>query len=771
MSRLLVLLLFVFAPCAWSQSSLEGIVINADSMSRDGRRQTVELEGNVQIVFKGNHLSCDKAVIYVGKKMLEAQGHIVMRSPSTYAEGTSLQLNYDNNTGTIYDGFVQAGQVVFEGRVIQKVGENDYIADEAHFTSCTNCAPSWGFSGRRIEAEVGGYAYIKYPVLRLYGVPVLILPAIMVPLKSARQSGLLVPAMEHTATGGIAIEDSYFWAISRSQDLTVTGKHYERRGWKGLGDYRYVLAEESKGELSGAFIRDEAFRDVTGKNKTTERWFVDYHHYYALPENYVSRVQIYSISDLLYPRDFPNELAGNGDPSLENKMSVTKNSENFNTSIEAAFYKNLLKTDPLADNSDAVNRMPEIRFALREQRLFDTDLLFRADLNYVNFAREGFGYDDVTCTGGKCSATTGSTGKQNHDGAFQVGGVNAQTGGINRDLIRVGQRLDIRPAIALPIKVGKALELVPSIQYRETQYGFNQEIEGAGENYSRSAARRYVQTDLAASTTFHRIFGDLKDDKANRWKHELEPSLTYSYIPWMRNPDHGFFGDFNDQPYSRTLEPMADSDFNSSNKIQFDYNDRVFNKRLIDLGITNRLIRKRMVNGDVEYRNVVNWRLSQSYDFREAKAEHHPQPWSAINSILNIRFDRFETYSTVSYYTYARVANTSSRVKVMDDTKKRYLQLSYTHNYTITNGNNVDTGSETETTGIGAGWTSRWFDFAGQMDYSNLTYKIQSWGYMATFKPPGDCWGIMLMHKQLIGAEPEIRFNFKFEFGGEKNKG
>lgn len=767
MPHLLALLLFVVSPWAWSQSSLDGIVINADTMSRDGRRQIVELEGNVQIVFKGNHLSCDKAIIYIGKKIVDAEGHVVMRNPTTYAEGSSVSLNYENNTGTFYNSFVQAGQVVFEGRVIQKTGENDYIADESQFTSCTNCAPSWSFSGKRIEAEIGGYAYIKYPLLRIYGVPVFILPAILIPLKSARQSGLLVPRLGFSGTGGLSIEDSYFWAISRSQDFTGTVKKYEKRGWKGLGDYRYVMTELSKGQLQGAYMRDEAFRDQTGKNITTGRWFVDYHHYFALPENYISRVQFYSISDLLYPRDFPEEITGNGDPALENKMSITKNSENWSSSVEASLYKNLLKTDTLADNTDAVHRMPEIRVAMKERRVFDTNLLFRANLQYVNFSRDGFGYDDVTFDGTNYREKTDpSTGKQLHDGKFNV----SHTGAIERDLIRTGQRLDIRPTLSYPFKLGRALEIVPSVQYRETQYAFTQELANGVDNYSPTAARRYLQTDVAASTTFHRVFGDLKDVSATRWKHEIEPSLTYSQIPWMRNPDHGFFGDFNNQSYSRTFEPIADSDFNSANKIQFDYNDRVFNKRLIDLGFTNRLIRKRFVNGEPEYRNVVNWRISQSYDFREAQSAHRPQPWSTINNILNVRLERFETYTTVNYYPYAGVTNTSARLKIMNEGGKRYGQLGYTHKYTITNDNIIDSGSETETINVGAGWVSKYFDFVGQVDYSSLTYKVQSWGYLATFKPPGECWGIIVDHKQLIGAAPTIFFNFNFEFGGEKNK-
>ena len=209
---------------AHAQSVTDGVLINADSMFRDVEKRSVRLDGHVQIVFQGQHLSCDHATLDLKNQKLVAEGNIILTSDKVHVEGVRIEFNYKQNTGFIYRGFVQSGQVVFEGDLIEKVDKDHYLATNGDYTACETCPAGWSFSGRKIDAEIGGYARIKRPVFRIGGVPVMILPSLIVPLKSARQSGFLVPSPDLSSRGGIAFSESYFWAISRSLDLTLTGK-------------------------------------------------------------------------------------------------------------------------------------------------------------------------------------------------------------------------------------------------------------------------------------------------------------------------------------------------------------------------------------------------------------------------------------------------------------------------------------------------------------------------------------------------------------------
>lgn len=745
-----------------AKKATSGILANADRMSRDSVKQIVELEGNVQVVFKGQILTADQATVFLETKEVEAIGNVVLKDLDLYAEGDRLHFNYETNLGTLYNGFVQSEQVVFEGKIIEKVGPQNYIASGAQYTACVTCPPAWSFSGSKIDAEFGGYAHISKPVLRLAGVPVLILPHLVVPLKSERQSGFLVPSWYYSSTGGFAISSSFFWAISKSKDLTITAKNYAKRGLKGLSEYRYVLTPESRGYLRAATIKDKAFQKNLD-DSSIDRWFVDYRHYYLLPENIVNRVQLQTSSDLRYPRDFPDEMAGHGSPALENRVSLSRNTENHHMSAEAGLYINLLKEDPLANNEDAVHRLPDIKYSLVEQSIGDSSLLFKTDVNYVHFTRDGFSYDNINKSdlGDTCPPHVTSCIRPDRTGEFNP----------EKDLIRTGRRLDIRPSLSYPVDIGPVLRVMPSVSYRETQYQFMiSDPIASNENYSNSAALRYLETNISAKTQVSRVFGDQSSHQGRRYKHEIEPEITYSTIPWTRRPEHAFFGTSRSIEHSRRFEPISDDEAFGRSRLQFDYNDRLFDKRLLDLGITNRLVRRRWRGGQPDYNNIVTFRVSQSYDFDEAKAPIRPQPWSAINALLDIRLDNFETNTQAVYYPYAQVTNTFARARIMND-RGHYFQLSHNRSFLITEENQVDYASRTENTGAAIGYRNDFININGHLDYSNVTHQLTSWMYTTTITPPGNCWSFFVMHQQIIGGDRQISFNIDFKFDGKTSTG
>ncbi len=763
-----LVLLFSLLPChAWAQSSVaDGVLINADSMDRDLEKRTVRLEGNVQVVFQGQHLSCKKAEIDLNKQQIRADGDVILFNERVHAEGDRIVFNYKQNTGYIYNGFVQSGQVTFEGDVIQKVSELRYVANNASFTACDTCPPGWSFSGRSIDAELGGYARIRRPVFRIGGFPVMILPGIIVPLKSARQSGLLVPSLEQSRRGGVAFSESYFWAISRSQDFTFTPKYYSLRGAKLMGEYRYVISETSRGNLQGAWINDQVFRkEVQPVLPKYDRWFVTYNHMHEMPGNFTHRADIRQVSDLRYPRDFPMEILGHGDPALESKTSLSKTTDNQAASAEVDIYTNLLRADPLSNNDTAVHRAPELRYSLKETDLADSGFLFTLDSQYVNFTRNKYNYDEMSTTdlgGGRYSRRSTDNNKRElpRDGTFTPY-VNGQPG----DLMRTGQRFDIRPKVSRPFRVGRALDVVPAVSYRETQYRFYPDEMATEAGYAPSAARRYLQTDLAIKTEFSKVYGSA-DPKADRLKHAFEPEVSYSHIPWSRQPNHPFFGDFQGLQYSRQFEPVSDFDLNNPRTgLQFDYQDRTFEKQVVNFAIQNRFTQKTWINGEPEYRTVGIVRLSQSYDINEAKSPT-PRPWSTVDLLADIRLAKFETYTTTRYNGYAQVSNVSSRVRYKV-TEKNFVQVNYTRNYIFDENYYITPGSETRNFSWGLGFLFKYVEAVGQFDYEARKVELQSFSYALNFRPPGRCWLIKFEHRQPLFADAQIRASFNFDFGGE----
>ncbi len=783
--RLCILLVFTtLAVPAFAQSSVaDGVLINADSMLRDLVKKTVKLKGNVQVVFQGQHLSCDQAEIDFQKQLVSAEGHVILSNERVHVEGDRLAFNYKLNTGFVYNGFVQSGQVIFEGDVIEKIGEDHYLASNAFYTACETCPPGWSFSGRKIDAQIGGYARIQRPIFRLGGVPILMLPSLIVPLKSARQSGLLVPSMAYSGKGGVSLSMIYFWAISRSQDVTFTPKWYRLRGYKLHEDYRYMLSPDSHGRLQAAWMNDRALKQEKLVNGNIDRWFVNYDHLYDMPEDYVHRAELHMVSDLRYTRDFPEEILGHGDPALENKTSITKTTDSHYFSAEADLYTNLLRTYPLAKNEDAVHRAPELRYTLKEQTLGETGIVVGLNVDYVNFARSTYGYDDLEpCAPGDtfCISPLAPLGSPKPEGADLPGGAIRRDGVFNGtttfagktiplDLQRTGQRLNVQPTIAYPFQIARRFDILPYVTYRETQYRFDVPIGPDGNPaFSSTAARRYLETTVLARTELTRVYGDLSDPKSMRWKHSIEPQVGYSQIPILRKPQHPFFGDYDGQQYSRQFEPLSDKDLgNPSTGVQFDYNDRTYEKRVVNFALNNRITRKIWNGQGSDYLTTLRFNISQSYDFNESHRKVHAHPWSNIDSLVEARLEHFETYTTFSYNPYARKTNTSTRVKALL-TPKTFAQVAFTQSFLLNEDDySLVQNGETRSYALGAGFTLRYLEVVSAVDINDITHKVQAWSYGLRIRPPGNCWVIQIEQTLNQGGDPKIQGSLNFDFGGE----
>jgi LPS-assembly protein len=314
---------------------------------------------------------------------------------------------------------------------------------------------------------------------------------------------------------------------------------------------------------------------------------------------------------------------------------------------------------------------------------------------------------------------------------------------------------------------------MPSVTYRETQYRFDPPCLNDNVNcvpaFGQTAARRYVENDIWVKTEFSRVYGSTDPSPGvDRWKHTIEPQVGFSYIPWLRRPDHPFFGDDVAQQYSRQYEPLSDTDLgNPHTGVQFDYDDRTYNKRVINYSLRYRLSRKSWKNGLPTYKTLGLFELNQSYDFTEAHRPSHAHPWSSIDALLDVRLENFETYSTTSYNPYAHKANSSVRVKAMTS-PKNYVQMTYDQNFLLNAEDySPDPNNETRNIGLGFGFVTQYLETVAELDYSDISKHIQSMIYGIRIRPPGNCWIIHFESRTDFGGDHSIHGGLNFNFGGE----
>lgn len=779
------------------------VVINSDSFEYDNDRQRIELTGNVKMVYEGQFVSCDHAVVDRANETLHAEGNLVISSLQAYVEGDSADLSYATNTGIIRNGFVKSGPVIFEGEIVKKTGPQSYDAEKASFTACTTCPTAWTFSGSRIQAEIGGYASIKNARLRIADVPVFWLPYLLVPLKSSRQTGFLTPTIDNNSDGGVALGWSFFWAISRSQDATITTKYYTKRSLKALFNYRYMLSENSEGEMNAGVINDEVFRKSsllsTDPGSKVLRRFFRYSHNYELPNGFDQKLRINYVSDLLYPRDFPDEVLGSGDPALENRFTLTKNTERMHASLDTSYYINQLHQNPLSSNTDAVHRFPEIRWDVISRPIASSGLLsgllFQFHSDYANFSRDDLAWDDVYLDG---------------NGARAIDTKRSQPGGgvfdPKTDVIRTGQRLDLQPEIAAPFRIGSFIDVLPSVNLRHTQYSLNVAAPGVSD-FDSSPYRQYVRGRLSMRTRLSRVYGDAQanlspaspvtnwittvpesvDGKPNEalkvpavtpevhpslYRHEIEPEFVLTGIRDTHDANDSYFlGAVTQVPSFLDSQPISNADFLAGRGLQFDYEDRLTNRNTAGLFLSNRVVKKSWEGDTPLYRQIASFKVGQSFDFDEATvAGRQTFPYSDVSALLDLRLDYFETNTLVRYFPYHNKTNTSARARVRD-THNRFLEVNFAQNYLITQKTEEALPALKETFGFALGFAEKYIDFLGAIDMTPQdwlkgSFSVKSWSMRMNIKPPGDCWGIVLTLSQALGRPLDSKVTFDYSFGG-----
>ena len=270
------------------------VVVEADNIYQDQSSNTVIAEGNVQAAYEGRVLKADKVIYNRDTDRVRATGNVVIID----ADGTQRFANEVEVGSNLSDGYA----VGFSARMPNggvatanaAVRQSDGITalDQAVYTACEVCdaddTPTWSLRARQavLDEEEGMYSY-RDAVLEVAGVPVLYIPFFSHPdPNSERRSGFLAPDLGTSSKLGVYYQQPYYWAISDSQDLTISPKlmananpllqlEYRKRFWSGQIEIDTSFTNEQEFRGDGEKFGEDAWRShiyAQGLFDITDNW-------------------------------------------------------------------------------------------------------------------------------------------------------------------------------------------------------------------------------------------------------------------------------------------------------------------------------------------------------------------------------------------------------------------------------------------------------------------------------------------------------------------
>lgn len=527
------------------------VEITADNIRFDKSTNTYYATGNVIIVQDSTTLRSEEVLLNREAGVATAKGTVrVSDDEGNTLTGENLQMNLKEKTAVITNAriFYKEDNLHITAGLINKTGPNTFHIKGAEYTTC-DCEPeedpAWSFRVTSANVTVGQFLRGWNARFYIKGLPMFYFPYVTIPVKRERQSGFLQPRVSYSSLRGFAMDNSLYWAISKSEDATLYLDVETNRGVGEGAEYRYYRTRNSHGEIYAYHFKEKdmervrTFRqDVDNLARPLDasgtRWQFKMNHAETLDNGISIRADLNLLSDDEYLLDFSRSGEDRTLESIENNVSVSKNWSGYSLVAQFRYFNNLLD----AGDKTTLHKLPEITLTSSDRRIMKTPFYISSESSFINFSRK--------------------------EGAS-------------------GQRLDITPRIAMPMRPGGYFELTPSIAPRGTFYLID------GSTRDGYMDRYLYEINVDTTTTFVRVFhpGAIGLEAV---RHTIRPKLTYTYIPQA---------DQTDVP-------------------QFDAVDTVAQRNTVEYSIVSVFTGKTVDEGLAAYRDYAYLDVRQSYNINEA---------------------------------------------------------------------------------------------------------------------------------------------------------
>jgi len=522
-ASLMIALVCALPPPSWAEvpglgSGDDKVIIDAEELDYDRAANVITARGAVKITRGSMILTADRVRVNRETQVAEAEGNVVLSDPEGIVTADTLALDLVRETGNLDNGAVLLNESRYQitGRRFEKQPGQSYRIQDGEFTTCRCGAdepPSWSVRGKQVTVDLDGYCWVETGTFAIRNVPVLRVPYAVFPVKRERQSGLLRPRVGFSNRRGFQLTQPFFWDISKSMDATLTLDVETSARIGVLGEYRYAVSEETRGEVHASYfneqIRGSAEGDIVNDNIAdpdipVDRWSAGLRHDQWMPWGVRGSADVFRVSDDLFLREI--------------------NVFTFNPGVDVA-----LRTRRFG------------RSRLGATRIFDRGAVALTSTWYQDFIND----DDFVFQRPPQIEGAGTWRVLNDRVMLHLRG---SATNFERDKGFEGQRFDIAPEVEVPWRLGRYAFGSVGAGFRETAYQLDDTSVPPFEDVNFNPA----DPDTLPPTILSKLDGDTTREAFSirghaetgvsriydfhkygiaRLKHTIEPSLDYLYVP------------------------------------------------------------------------------------------------------------------------------------------------------------------------------------------------------------------------------------------------
>jgi lipopolysaccharide assembly outer membrane protein LptD (OstA) len=617
--------------------------ITADEISYEEEREVYEASGNVRVErLDGGSLSADWMAFSARTRIGVATGNVEIRDGLDTLTADFATVDLETLTAVATDATLDTPQTGFlvEAGAVRKTGRDTFEVERGNFTTC-RCPPGerrpWELDVGEADVRVQGYAVARDITFRVLGCPVAYTPWLILPVKTERQSGFLMPELELASEDGLHIELPFFWAVRPDLNLLLKPRWIQDRGVKYGAEYEFVFGESAYSEGGFAILPgdNDVDRDDPKTPFSDNRWAYWLRHHQPLGPGQVLGADVNRISDNNYLFDF-NDFAGEieSERVLESRVWGSMARGFAYGGVQGDYFDDLESPNNLDRDHFLLQRAPDVRLAALPLQVGGLPLLASLDARYTHFYQKAdesilrgnpairgqffdtgpdgtFDFDEPTSRGDFTGPPV-----DNHLDNFPLGGEGDGVFQEGELLADRGNRVDLFPRLGVPVQFG-FIEALAEVGWRGTLYDARRAT-----GHSRTLVTARLDTRTRLERGFQVAGLDLR--------HVLEPGVAYAFVSDQSQDRNPLFIPEGAIPQER----LVDSDLRLLSR---NPSDRIEEQRFLGVSVQNRFFASSAA-GQVPPREVASLRLGSGYDF-ELGRQSNVYLDSVIEPTERIRFD------------------------------------------------------------------------------------------------------------------------------------
>jgi len=549
--------------------------LQADHVEYNEKTSESFARGHVRYDYNNEHLEADEAHYNV------STGH----GTFTNVHGT---VKIERRANPLI--LISQNPIYFQAPLVERLANDIYLINNGWITICDPQHPTWQFYAPHARIRLNKTVALVSSNFRLYRVPLIWLPYATAPAgEKIRQSGILLPVIAQSNSKGFVLGDALYLAPRPWFDLTAGAELLTKRGSAERGEFRARPFENTSIKYTYYGVIDRGIYEP-GPNDTTVLEKQGGHQMQLevqslLPNGWRFVSDLNELSSLTFRLAFADSYGDAITSEVPSATFLTNNFRGFSLNFAALADKTFLSI-PITNTTTGVTTpaisvslrdAPEVRFGSVEQAPWENLPIY---FSFDAFADALHRQDDTPI-----------------------------------DTPPFVPRLEFAPTVTVPLHFGSWLGVTTSATFRTSYYGdsYTSTAQLSGQSITRNTGELTVDLRLP---TLERFFDRSPLDKSKphkRYKHTIEPTITYHYVGGVNN-----FADF----------------------IRFDSDATLSDTNQVEVGITQRLFVK---TGDGQPQELLTWSILQ---------DHYFDPTFG-GAILDGQRNVFETLSAISPFAFA----------------------------------------------------------------------------------------------------------------------